>query len=314
MSRPTPATARASILRGAAVGATAAILGACGIGDPTASPPTPSGRPTVADAPTSPAWPSPSRQPSPSPSPTRAAGATEPAEQDVQQRPDWLGTRVLPLRPDGLGEVQPTPPELVDRRLPPPDPRPAPEPFDASVEAVPDDVLARSTWTDDCPVPLDELRYLTLTFWGFDEQPHLGEMIVHESVTDDLIAVFNRLYDARFPIEEMRVVAEPELDAPPTGDGNNTTAFVCRPARGASSWSQHAYGLAVDVNPFHNPYHRGDAVIPELASAYLDRSRDLPGMIKAGDAVTEAFASIAWGWGGDWRSTKDWMHFSRSGR
>ena len=62
-----------------------------------------------------------------------------------------------------------------------------------------------------------------------------------------------------------------ELDAPPTGDGNNTGAFACRPTRGATSYSQHAYGLAIDVNPFQNPYVKGDLVLPELASSYLER-------------------------------------------
>jgi hypothetical protein len=179
---------------------------------------------------------------------------------------------------------------------------------------VPDDVVARSTWTDECPVTLDELRYLTMTFRGFDDRTYAGEMIVHRSVAEDVVWVFAQLYDARFPIEEMRVVAAAELDAPPTGDGNNTTAFVCRPITLSSSWSQHAYGLAVDINPFHNPYRRDDAVVPELASAYLDRDRDLPGMIQPGDVVTRAFADIGWGWGGDWTTLDDWMHFSQSGR
>lgn len=221
---------------------------------------------------------------------------------------------MLPERPDGIGEIQDTPPELVDRRLPPPDAVPVAGEFTAAVGPVPHDVLARSTWDPACPVTLDELRYITMTFWGFDDHAHLGEMIVNASVADEIVPVFERLYDARFPIEEMRVVDAPELDAPPTGDGNNTTAFVCRPTTLGDSWSEHAYGLAVDVNPFQNPYLRGDAVLPELASAYLDRARDLPGMIAEGDVVTEAFARIGWGWGGTWTSLKDWMHFSASGR
>ena len=68
----------------------------------------------------------------------------------------------------------------------------------------------------------------------------------------------------------------------------------------ASGWSEHAYGRAIDINPFHNPYERGDVVLPELASAYLDRGNVRPGMIVAGDAVTQAFAAIGWGWGGEW--------------
>lgn len=264
-----------------------------------------------ADEPSSDAGPS--RSASPTPTPSEQLMDTEPPSVDTS-RPDWLGTRVLPERPDGLGEVQDTPSELVDRRFPPPDAQPVEDTFAATIGPVPDGVAARSTWESECPVALADLRYLTMTFWGFDERSYTGEMIVHRSVAEEVVSTFQRLYDARFPIEEMRVVARAELDAPPTGDGNNTTAFVCRPTTLRQSWSQHAYGLAVDVNPFHNPYRRGDAVVPELASAYLDRGRDLPGMIQPGDMVTAAFADLGWGWGGDWTSLDDWMHFSQSGR
>jgi hypothetical protein len=112
----------------------------------------------------------------------------------------------------------------------------------------------------------------------------------------------------------MRVVARRELSAPPTGDTNNTSAFECRPVTLGSSWSQHAYGRAVDINPFHNPYVRADLVVPERALAYRNRARRRPGMIVPGDYVTRAFAAIGWGWGGDWSSLKDWMHFSETGR
>ncbi len=230
-------------------------------------------------------------------------------------RPPWLGSRVLPRRPDGFGEVRPTPPELRDRRLPSLDllPPPRGEEFSAEVQGVSDEVARRSTWSPHCPVELDELRYLTVTFWGFDERPHTGELLVHASVVEDLVRVFRRLHAARFPIEEMRIVSSEELHAPPTGDGNNTTSFVCRSATGGSSWSQHAYGLAIDINPFHNPYVKRDLVLPELASAYAQRGWRRAGMITPGDVVTDSFAAIGWGWGGRWRSAKDWMHFSRSG-
>jgi hypothetical protein len=222
------------------------------------------------------------------------------------------------VRPDGYGEIQPTPPELVDRRLPPPPavlPPPTGEGFEAVIVPVPPDVVARSTWQEGCPVALDDLRYVTLTYWGFDDRPHTGELIVHAAAADAMADVFEQLYAARFPIEEMRVVRADELDAPPTGDGNNTTVFSCRPATGStSSWSQHAYGLAIDINPFHNPYLRDDVVLPELASAYLERDDVRPGMIVEGDVVVQAFDAVGWGWGGRWRTLKDWQHFSSNGR
>ena len=78
--------------------------------------------------------------------------------------------------------------------------------------------------------------------------------------------------------------------------------------------SQHAYGLAIDLDPFQNPYTKGDLVLPELASAYLDRGADQAGMIAPADVVVTAFASIGWEWGGDWQSLKDYQHFSQNGR
>lgn len=266
--------------------------------------------------------------PVPEPSVTTPATAdatasnAAPAQVSAAGRPAWLGTRVLPLAADGFGQRLPTPAELVDRRLMTPtipDPTP-PSPgadgrFAASITDVPAAVAARSTWHAGCPITLAELRYLTVTFHGFDARTHTGELLVHEDVADDIVRVFASLYAERFPIEELRVIAVDELSAPPTGDGNVTSAFVCRATIGDSRWSDHAFGRAIDVNPFHNPYVRGDLVIPELAGAYVERSDVRPGMVVSGDAVTRAFSAIGWSWGGDWTGTAtDPMHFSASGR
>ena len=94
---------------------------------------------------------------------------------------------------------------------------------------------------------------------------------------------------------------------------NNTSGFNCRYVSGTSRLSQHALGLAVDVNPLVNPYVTGAAVDPPEGAPYADRSRDDPGMIHAGDAVVQAFAAQGWKWGGYWSSGKDYQHFSSSG-
>lgn len=246
----------------------------------------------------------------------------DPADQNqtAVERPKWLGTRTLPTRGDGSVAPQTTPEELSDRRLITVDSLPPPTgpTFEASATPLgaPENasVLARSTWTEDCPVPLGELTYITVSFWGFDETAHTGELIVHASAADDLTAVMAKLFAAKFPIEEMRIVTQADVDADPTGDGNVTSSFVCRTVTGGTSYSQHAFGLAIDINPFHNPYQRGDLVLPELATDYTDRGRVLPGMVTRGDVVEQAFAEIGWTWGGDWNSLKDYQHFSANGR
>ena len=249
---------------------------------------------------------------------TAATTAPAPTTTRPPPAPVWrVGARPLPLRPDGFGEVRPTPAALRVRRLPTLDRLPPPPGgrFRSSVRPIGPAVRARmgTTWRPGCPVGLADLRYVTVSFRGFDGRPHTGELVVHERVAAGVVAVFARLYRARFPIEEMRLVTGADLEARPTGDGNNTAAFVCRAARKQTRWSAHAYGLAVDVNPFQNPYRRGDLVLPELASAYLDRADRRPGMIRPGDAVTAAFADLGWTWGGTWRSPRDFMHFSATG-
>ena len=136
---------------------------------------------------------------------------------------------------------------------------------------------------------------------------------MHADEAADVVTVFDRLFAAGFPIEEMRIVTDADVAAAPTGDGNDTAAFNCRPVRGGTRFSAHASGLAIDVNPFQNPYQRDDVVLPELASAYVDRSDVRPGMILDGDVVVEAFESIGWSWGGRWDDPVDRMHFSATG-
>ncbi|GAB7007086.1 M15 family metallopeptidase [Nocardioides sp. AN3] len=245
------------------------------------------------------------------PSPT----ATSPAPGTVP--PSWLGTRVLPTTAAGYGHILPTPEELRDRRFTLPDTVPMlpGTGFTSRITApAPADVIARSTWVPGCPVAASDLAWVRLRFWGFDAARHTGELLVNSSVAEQIVQVFGDLYRARFPIEEMRITTRAEQTAPPTGDGNDTGSFNCRPKAGQKSgFSQHAYGLAVDVDPFQNPYENGSLVLPELASSYRDRSDVRPGMILPRGPVVRAFARIGWTWGGTWHSLKDLQHFSQNG-
>ncbi len=255
--------------------------------------------------------------PTVAPEPTTAtSSSTTAATTPELTTPPWLGSRPLETNQSGFADAQPTPPELIDRRLPTIDVL-APPPDDAfysTISALEGEPLERSTWEPGCPVEPEGLSYLTLSFWGFDGKHHTGEMIVAADQAEGIVSVFEKLHAAKFPIEEMRIATPADLAGPPTGDTNNTTAFVCRAVTGGSRFSEHAYGLAIDINSFHNPYERDGLVLPELAGYYLDRSLELDGMILSNDVVVNAFADIGWSWGGNWRSLKDYQHFSLNNR
>jgi hypothetical protein len=170
-----------------------------------------------------------------------------------------------------------------------------------------------SSWRVGCPVPLQDLRYLLIDHWGFDGRESRGEVVVHADWADEVVEVFEVLFDERFPIERMVLVDDFGGDDLASMEANNTSAFNCRVAQGSTRWSEHAYGRAIDINPVQNPYVSGSVVLPTSGRAYLDRTLDEVGMIHAGDAVVSAFASIGWEWGGDWITLKDWQHFSSTG-
>ena len=197
-------------------------------------------------------------------------------------------------------------------------------PFHSSVQPLPQPVQkqlkAEGFWRRGCPVGMSDLRLLTVTHWGFDGRRHTGQLVVNRAATRALGRAFGRLYGLRFPIRHMELadMYGPTRDRP--SDGDVTGSFDCRQAvpspcsggSGTGTWSMHAYGLAVDVNPVENPYVGCGQSRDPSAKPYFDRSHHRRGMVTP--RAIAAFRSVGWGWGGSWTgSTKDYMHFSSNG-
>ena len=196
-------------------------------------------------------------------------------------------------------------------------------PFHWSAKPLPQDMKTqlkeRGFWKKGCPVGLGDLRLLTVTHLGFDGEDHQGQLIVNERATGPLSSAFRVMYRNRFPIRHMRFS---DFYGPKRQRKNDVTAsFECRQAvpspctggKRTGTWSNHAYGLAIDVNPRENPYVGCGQSDDPTAQSYRDRSRQRPGMV--GGRTVRAFANAGWGWGGSWAGdTKDYMHFSFNGR
>ena len=75
------------------------------------------------------------------------------------------GMEPTPLEPTPIQTAQPT--------------------FHGIIGPIPTDLAAemrRSTWHSGCPVPIADLRLLTLSYWGFDGELHEGPLVVNASV------------------------------------------------------------------------------------------------------------------------------------
>jgi hypothetical protein len=167
------------------------------------------------------------------------------------------------------------------------------------------------SWKEGAPVTIENLRHVTVSYWGFDDNPHLGELIVHEKVAQEVVDIFNELYKVKYPIEKIRLIDEYGSSDELSMKDNNSSAFCYRDKTSKKSLSKHSYGLAVDINPVQNPYIKGNDILPAAGKAFLDRNNIRKGMIVQGDDCYEVFKSRGWTWGGEWTNLKDYQHFEK---
>lgn len=233
--------------------------------------------------------------------PPAPAGAT-----DTVPAPGGIPRASSPTGPDGGSAPAPAPAPAAD--VPP---------FRAGAEPVSAADLG-SSWREGCPVGPEGLVLLTLAHWDFDGVEQTGRLVVAADQADTVTTIFARLWEQRFPIRRMVPVDAYGASDDASMADDNTSGFNCREAvrfDGVRQWSQHAYGLAIDLNPVENPAVYDDRVLPPEGERYADRALapSTPGAAFAGGAVVEAFAAGGWSWGGRW-SNPDYQHFSVSGR
>lgn len=196
------------------------------------------------------------------------------------------------------------------------EPQAADPAFESTVAPIDAALAARmrgSSHRPGCPVPLSDLRHLTMTYRGFGGAARTGEMVVHRAFAREVTEVFERLYDVGYPIARMRLVDHYGGDDDASMADNNTSGFNCRRVAGQEGWSDHAFGAAIDVNPVQNPYVRPGSIDPPAGRRFagIDRGRSAPvpvGTIRQGDLLVREFARIGWEWGGYWTSSKDYQH------
>lgn len=188
-----------------------------------------------------------------------------------------------------------------------------------SVHEIPDSIWIRMlgrSYPLGCEQQRSDLRYLELSYVDFEGQEHVGQMVCNKQIADDLLYIFRRLYEARYPIASMRLIDDFDADDFRSMAANNTSCFCYRRIAGSKTLSKHSRGMAVDVNPLYNPcvYVRNGRVLPPEGKAYAhdrDRRKDILGKISPADLCYRLFVSRGFRWGGAWRSLKDYQHFEK---
>lgn len=172
--------------------------------------------------------------------------------------------------------------------------------------------IRHTTWRQGCPVAPEDLRQLTLTYRDFEGKQETGTLIVNADLADEVIRIFEDLFDHDFPIERMIPIEEYGGDDNASMAANNTSAFNCRDATGKPGvFSNHSWGRAIDINPLTNPYVKADKVLPPEGRRYLDRTKEFKGSILKNGFVVRDFEKNGWTWGGRWPDRQDYQHFEK---
>jgi hypothetical protein len=168
------------------------------------------------------------------------------------------------------------------------------------------------SWKQGAPVELKDLSYVKVLHWGFDGKEHIGELIVHKKVAKEVAQIFRELYEAKFPIEKIKLIDEYNANDDLSMEDNNTSAFCYREVAGKKgTLSKHSYGIAIDINPIQNPYIKGEKISPAAGKEYKNRKNVKKGMIVKGDICYKVFKERGWIWGGEWKTLKDYQHFQK---
>ena len=168
--------------------------------------------------------------------------------------------------------------------------------------------MTGKSWKPECPVPLDDLAAVQVTYLGFDGQTHDGTLVVHKRFAAEAAQIFQELYQIRFPINKISpwenygpdVYAEEDI----------TVGFYCEKADDApNEWSGHAYGLAIDLNPRENPFRDVTKGWWPKTSAVLAPRDSGQGKISPKTEAFQVFTRHGWAWGGFYVGEPDLMHF-----
>lgn len=212
---------------------------------------------------------------------------------------------------------------LYEHHAPPPETRPAatqflplPPPQDTEGESttpvlsapIIDSNLTLEAALGDADIRRN-LMVLDVQYYGFDNLLHQGQLVVHQAVAAEVSAIFAELKEHYVLIGKMLPVSEYGYQDEASMQDNNTSAFNYRRIRHSRKLSNHAYGLAIDINPLYNPFVGRGRTLPDGAT-YDPHS---PYAITRSSAVYEVFTRYGWRWGGNWRTVKDYQHFEKPG-
>ncbi|MBQ8710570.1 MAG: M15 family metallopeptidase [Bacteroidaceae bacterium] len=194
--------------------------------------------------------------------------------------------------------------------------------LDSCFKAYPinDAIFARmqgKSFKQNCTMPRASLRYLRVLHRNTEGKTQLGEIVCNQSIANDLLDIFRKLYEAGYKIERITLIDDYNADDETSMRANNTSCFNFRVVSGTTKLSKHSQGLAIDINPLYNPYiHLNNGKVePATGKPYAYNRANLRNVkvpiIDTKDLCYRLFIQHGFRWGGAWKTVKDYQHFEK---
>jgi hypothetical protein len=157
---------------------------------------------------------------------------------------------------------------------------------------------------------IGKLCLVEVRYRAFDGRLHQGQLIVHQEVKTDIVEIFGLLEQRAFPVYQVIPIVKYDWSDDLSMADNNTSAFNYRLVLGTDRLSNHAFGKAVDINPYLNPVIDEDGRIDPPGASYIP---ERAGTFDDSHPVVHEFLNRGWRWGGHFRPKIDYHHFDKPG-
>lgn len=155
---------------------------------------------------------------------------------------------------------------------------------------------------------LAKMEVIDVPYTNFLGEKCFGQLVVDGDLAEEVVRIFEEIEESGFPIEKIVPISAYEWSDSASVKDNNTSAFNYRkaiiPGRKTSHLSKHAYGRAIDINPFQNPF-----VVHGVTRRKYDPA--VRGTLTADSPPVKIFEKYGWEWGGSWDYGKDYQHFEK---
>lgn len=180
-------------------------------------------------------------------------------------------------------------------------------------------------------ITYDDLSYLTIPYYDFEGNKKNGHMVVNKKLADEVLLIFQELFEIKYPIEKMEIIDEFSGNDKKVGadldyasiDENNTSSFNDRNSidpgvSNSTNPSLHASGQAIDINPQINPYINSDKTSAHPNAQKYNTNRDTKegwtdvekaACITEDSEIYKIFTKYGWKWLGNKDNTGDTQHF-----